>query len=83
MGSHPTLYMTYLTGAQAWDSVFLQKLQRGGRLRRQQLIYRNALHSWQGFIPHSTLDWDFPVPMTKISCGMEVGGITGDAYDRQ
>lgn len=29
MGSHPTLYMTYLTGAQAWDSVFLQKLQRG------------------------------------------------------
>lgn len=29
VGNHPTLYMTYSTGAQAWDSVFLQKLQRG------------------------------------------------------
>lgn len=29
VGSHPTLYMTYSTGVQAWDSVFLQKLQRG------------------------------------------------------
>lgn len=35
------------------------------------------LHSWQGFIPHSSLDWDFPVPMTKISCGIEVGASLG------
>lgn len=27
MGNHPTLYVTYSTGAQACDSVLLQKLQ--------------------------------------------------------